>query len=147
MLLSAFSFFPGNGTMDDSMRSIGLDMKTLFHLYMVMSFLSLVVHFLQLMLTFMNLFIRLVSFLLSIIVGLFMLQVNLLVFFVTLPVKTIVWLNEFLGTKILLSLILTGTAYVYFTQDIKSWHLSPDDWLPESGGKEQRFSPGRKSEL
>jgi len=109
--------------MDGSMKSVGLDMTTLFHLYMIVSFLSLVVHFLQLLLAFTNLFIRLVSFLLSIIIGLFMLQVNALVFFVTLPVKTIVWLNGTLGTKVLIALLVIAAAYVYLTQDVQSWQV------------------------
>lgn len=125
--MSLFGFPFGNGTMDGAMKSPGLDMTTMFHFYLIISFLSLVVHFLQLLLTFTNLFIRLVSFLVSIVVGLFMLQVNILVFVVTLPVKTIVWLNNTLGTKVLLAFLLTAVAYVFLTQDVQSWDLHPLD--------------------
>ena len=117
MLLSTLLGFGNQTSADASLfKSVGLDMATLFHLYMIISFLSLVVHFLQLLLSFTNLFIRLISFLVWLVVALFMLQVNAMVFLVTLPVKTLAWLNDSLGTKVLLVLLLSIAAYVYFVQ-------------------------------
>lgn len=133
-MLSLFGFPSGNSTLDSSMRSVGVDMTTLFQLYMIVSFLSLVVHFLQLVLTFTNLFFRLVTFLLSLVFGLFTLQFTLMMFFLTLPLKTMVWLNGVLGSKILIAFLLTIVAYVYFCHDLKSFQV-PDAGHTKHYGK------------
>ena len=106
-----------NGTMDASLKSMGLDMTTLFHLYLVVSFLSLVVHLLQLILTFTNMFFRLITFCVSLVFGLFTLQLSIVVFIASLPIKIIVGLNRFLGTPLLVLLMLSLAAFLYFSHD------------------------------
>lgn len=109
-----------NNTINDKLKTVGLDTMTLIQLLMLVSFLSLVVHLLQLVLTVMSVSFKLVHLFFSIIIGILNLNITIILFVMALPFKILVWLNHILGPYILLSIVLLLATYVYFTVDFNA---------------------------